>query len=625
MAGLALVLFIQIAVCFFGTLVSERRFEEFLPLGLISSVLIVYTAGLFGILSAGAWACLLLAAALLFFSVSGLIRKKYVFDKKRFFTPAFFVFVFLTAFVIYINFGRSVVAWDEVSHWATSVKALFFRGKLYADPNACLQYAAYPPGTSILHYIAVLFNSFFSGSYCDWIPYCTYDILCVSALLPALSRIERKQWLYVPLAGLVLFLLPMFFFDEMYALLQVELLMPLLVFYLLWLFIFDERKDVFRILFRLCAIAMLVLVKESGLYFAVSVPVAFLIVDLIRRRKENLAFRDFIPYFIYAAVVLFLELSWKGLLQAGKVKIEFGGKIDILMFIRLIFGLEKGWQRDIFSGFWKELLKPVIKLGAFSISFVMLFAVLLVLTAALFFFCRSKKQSRLASCLIVPPVISLGYIVGVCAVYVFKFGMFALKEDDEFPSLPRYSKVAYIMWTLLIVIFLVYFLMENRARIGIVLLAVVSIFTACWKSNLVRLCTRQSILDSRKEEAPYIDTAVDLKRNIPPDKKVYILTQDEVGYSYYMLAYKIYPVSYNVANEDLFCIGKNNRDPYYTQEITCSDWMKRLQDTFDYVFVYTSNETLKSEYAAAFRDSVAEKGLYAVNADGTLSYQCTCR
>ncbi len=621
MAAVFVIWLLQMFVCLLGTLTTDRSMETFVPAGLLGMTLVCYLSGLAGILETGVWIgvffCVLAGAASLILILSG--RKR--FCSARFFTPGFFVYLASVILFVYISYGRRVIAWDECSHWAISVKALIQTGKLYYVPGANIKFPSYPPGSAILHYIGQRIHSLFTGEqYAEWLLYVVYDMLCASFLVPALGYLKGKRPVSAALTAVSLFALPMCFFDEMYALLLIEMLLALSAFYAVLLFSYDRSGRPLCVALRSLSLIMLVLLKDSGLYFALVIPVLFLIADWIRGKKAFFTQGKFVPYLIHIGCALLTKAAWSAALSRNHTVIRWSDPIDFGVFFRVLAGKEAGYRAMVFSNYWKELLSPQIGLGPVSVSFLVVFIALLCFSALLAFFRKKTDRTHGVWYLFVPAIITALYLAGLLLVYMFKFEP---QEAVALNSYPRYTKVSYIMWMLLLITDGAV-LLTSRMKRGWLPLAVVTAAVLCaavLKSNLVPLVTRQDVARTVSRQERYTECAKDILEGTGGSGRVYLVTQEHDGYEYHILSYLIYPMQ---TNPDGFSIGRlmvsdEFEEDVWTEQKTWEEWRDELAEGYGYVYVYSSNESLEEDFAPLFPSGVFEKTLYRVDtAEGAL-------
>ncbi|MDO4572119.1 MAG: hypothetical protein Q4C13_02030, partial [Clostridia bacterium] len=356
--------FIQCCVCLFGTVVTRRRFEELLPAGMLGMVLFAYALGLLGALAAGVWIALGLGLLLGLSALALVLGGRRKFAPERFFTPAFFCYAALLALSAFVSYGRAVWIWDECSHWAISVKSMVYARDFSTSPLSHILFRSYPPGLTIWQYFYQALHGLFSGKpFCEWLLYGAYNAFCFALLLPFLRLVTRKARALSPLLCAALVLLPMCFFDAPYAMyesLYVDALLAILAAYAFYTFRFPGEGGPFVLLSRCLALAMLPLVKDSGLYFAAALPLCFFLSDWIRMGGKRFFGKPLLPYAACALSAAAAKLSWSLELHASGVARAFSQPVDIGLLWRLLTGAEQGYQRAILENFARKFFSPAL-------------------------------------------------------------------------------------------------------------------------------------------------------------------------------------------------------------------------------------------------------------------------
>lgn len=162
-------------------IILNKKFEEVLPLALMSAALLLFISG-FWDLRIGYVVVFVIAA---FFPIIVFIRKIKGIDFKIFwdqiFTPSFVIFILLYSFVFLLNLNRGFHTWDEVSHWGPMVKETLRLNRFYCvDESVLLVHKDYPP-------IVTLFEALWCklcGGYEESYLYKALQTLSFSLLMP---------------------------------------------------------------------------------------------------------------------------------------------------------------------------------------------------------------------------------------------------------------------------------------------------------------------------------------------------------------------------------------------------------------------------------------------------------
>lgn len=194
------------------------------------------------------------------------------------FTPAFFIFSFLTILIWYINRGALLTSWDEFSHWGRVVKATYFSNQLSIYTNIDLGFRSYPPALSLFQYFLLSIRGAWNEA--DLIR--SYSILSVILFLPFMRNLKFNS-VKDSLSVIVLVILtPLLFFGNFYTSICIDAILALFFGYCLAEVYPYEKGNIFAMV-RLClGLAILPIIKESGMFFAFVVSVVIIFKTISR-------------------------------------------------------------------------------------------------------------------------------------------------------------------------------------------------------------------------------------------------------------------------------------------------------------------------------------------------------
>lgn len=612
---------VEMNIALFGTVISGRRFEEVLPVGMIALVLWTYAFGLCGALGAGLVTALAGGVLLGALALILILTRRRAFPKGRFFTPAFFAYLALLALAAYVSFGRVAANWDECSHWATVVKAMTYEGAFSTNPDCHILFRSYPPGAAVYQYFYQAANRLFTGApFTEWLLFFAYDAFCLALLMPLLRLIDKKRWLYTPLFCAVLAALPLCWFDAMYASLYIDGLLALLALYALSCFRFGTRGGAFDALACCTALAMLVLVKDAGLFFAILIPLFALISAWIAEGKAFWRPGRLWPYAAGWAAAGLAKWSWSREVAQSGVRVMFNESIDPVQLWRILTGAETGYQRTILENYVQKFFSPALSLGPLDISFCMIFLALTALTVLLFLLARKRGggKKRAYAAMLNPLWLTVVYILGLGVLYLFKFGRY---EGIHLASYARYIKIGFIVWSLALAAeWMLYLTRYAKKPLWPAICTAAAVLAgALFVSGLGPMLTRKSVAESVETQAPAAAAAALVEAQAEPDARIYVLTQALDGYEYYQLRYLLYP---RRVNGDAFSIGQAFYEgDIWTRAMDAEEWREILTDGgYGYVLVYRANDYLNEAFAPLFAAGAEDGTLYRYDTDaGTLS------
>lgn len=594
------------------------RFEDILPLTCITIVLILFPFGLFGWLSGGVYFILILSAAAYLFSFFSLYKKHGPKDfAKRLFTPAFFLFALLSLALAIVNYGRMLLAWDDFSHWGDVVKVMTTMDVMSTAPCSNSLFKEYPPGMALFQYFLQKLILLFvpGGCFTEYPLFFSYQLFFFALLFPFFKKLNFKNILsYIVL--LLLFLCPLAFFKDMYSQLKID---PFLaaVFACALAFIFSCRKprplhytSVFLYL------SLLVLSKSSGLMLAVMASLAFILAQfscstLSGRRKllysGGCILSVFLPYVL-----------WEFSIRLNHAEKAFDLMNDVASAASGSYRME-AFKRYIMAFLSEGVTEPGAAVSV--IPSILLFVLIMVL---LYFVCRKyarlfpNRQPLYTRLFLVTLFSFIVYFGGLCIAYLFSFSP---EEALTLAGFARYINTIFFAGALLLLL-LTIDLISLRAldatKIVLILLCVETAITP-WLSALyfVSRSNVQYSIEKRQAYDDVISRLDSISSNEP--YSAYVISADP--YDNVVLRYSLRPNSINPPDTwyGLGTPGADNKG-----NLSAEAWQSQLIESFDYVVLYSVNESFASEYGSLFEDpnSIQNSGIYSIDKSSGLLTKC---
>lgn len=250
-----------------------RKFEEALPVVVLSAMLVLYAFYAFNLLLIGRLLVIAACAALPAAAAARFARRRgfAAFVKSSVLTPQMAVYIGLAALFFFLSRGKLVSIWDDLRLWGALPKALHAYGTLQFGENASL-YAfsqSYPPAVPLLGYFFTSFSPVFS----EGALFFARAYLGLSLLLGLTRGLTWKHWhALVPVAFVMVFV-PYYLttndpdFAFYYESLYVDAPAGLLCGYLCWLATEDCYKDWFTAAAFAVALMAMTLTKDFGVLF----------------------------------------------------------------------------------------------------------------------------------------------------------------------------------------------------------------------------------------------------------------------------------------------------------------------------------------------------------------------
>ena len=465
--------------CALGCALTQRRFEQWLPLSLTGIVLIQLLFGLFGCLRAGFTAavvfCLLALLAALVIAWCGREGQAFV---RRLFDAPFFLFCALYLFLICVNYGKLLAAWDEFSHWGDVVKMMTTLDVLSIDPASRSLFPEYPPAMALLQYFGERVYLAVTGEteMAEWLLYLVYQLFLFSLFFPLLSA-ERLKKLDTWLGLAAVFLLPCVFQVSVYAKIYIDAFLGVLFGLALYAALSDPAWERMRPLGFAALLMLLTLSKALGLVFAL---VALGCAALSGRKKLWLTLLALLP------ALLWYGIAWLNRAAQGysgeklRTAVQSGGagftayRLDILQSYGRAF-----FTRPILG---QEAVCPALS-GA---------VVLLVLLLLLAFLLAKARRSGFRLLL----GFNLCFSAGLGLAFAF---LYPPEEASILLGMERYLNNLYLADALLLLLLA----RERRPGLRMAALSLCVILALTPLQATARFLLRREVLYSQTVRAPY--------------------------------------------------------------------------------------------------------------------------
>jgi len=271
--------------------IAKRRFEEILPVSLMSCTLMVFIFGFFGNLLIGFYLSIIIAIAFPAIIIISLLKHKSLYNlSSDFLTPGFCIFLIIYTLIYILNFRRGFTEWDEISHWGPMVKETLRLNKFYCVPESTLSvHKDYPPIVSLFEYIWCKL----SGGYKEPYLYRSLQLLSFSLFFPAFSKFRWKKTpkLFAKLILSVFLIISATIIigvgeARFYQTIYNDCFFGLVLAYCLAIIIFEKGITKFKVFNLSVALSFLLLTKQMGIAFF-ALTLAALIINYIIIYKNN--------------------------------------------------------------------------------------------------------------------------------------------------------------------------------------------------------------------------------------------------------------------------------------------------------------------------------------------------
>lgn len=589
-------LFFLLFSAFALSVVFDQDAVEMLPFTSFAVILYLYIFYCANLFPWGICTLYLLLALLLAYAVYTSIKKKRNVVNKL--TPAFVVFLCVCIFFFLYTKDNYSVLWDELRVWSAMPKAIYETGKLqlgaesliFDSPGFNMQ--TYPPALALFTNYFLAFAPTFAESYIFF----AYAVFVSSISVNVFRHLRWKDWWFIPFIAIFVIYAPIlltkhggdhsYFYESLF----IDPVLGFAAGYSFFLASADPLRTRFSRLQFSLSLAVLVIIKDSGIMFAIlSLLCAVSIKCFERKSSLKVIFQGMrLPL----CLILLSYFPWKLLLSFFNSQGHLSLHLDLFTTDLL---------RILFEVITRE---PIIPLRVINISFLgyclALFAVCFI--AEILFKPHSKSNNLIVfvSLFIAIVLFACGYLMVFPSIDSYAL-MVSLSYKRYFTTLCamlfifcslRYFCVVYdvikpghIAAKSTILLFSILLLL----RFGPTL----SYWERDYTEDLAELITpAQSAKEQILLQIPVDDAA--------EPKNIYLLIAErEPEKIHHRIYFELIGSGIHIENfyNDTDMYYGTSASPYSVEE-TAEKWYARLQDEgYDYIYVYSTNDTFNQAFA----------------------------
>ena len=579
-----LLLYAFILLITFACMIKTKlRFEISL---VISISILIFSFIVLGLLN-------LLSMSLLFFLIISLALLYYIYHINNLFfiildtidTKTIIIFSVLFLVAILGGVGRYVHSYDEYSYWAYAAKIAIDQDSLYAVISNLGATRAYPPVSTIWHYIISIFSGYSEPNL-----YIGLSLLTFIYLMPAFMYIINKKSFTILVFLVAIVFFPLMFNGSItYTLLYVDLLLGVLCGCTIILEHYCSKHNLKKwpVLLILLIITML---KANGFVFALSLLLLFYLKELsVNKLSFKNIWKTLIKYILPGILILCFFVLWRLFASSDIVKsIAYDYS---LMPDSLKTDLLPKLEPQFILNFYNNVLSSIDETIVYGFISIPLFAYLIVTLYLIYRVDFKESKVKNIFCFLLPYIIS--YAVFFCLTALSLFVMFSKYEASTLASFGRY--LAPINMALMI--YVLYRLSDTKEITTIHVLSLALIVLVGF-SNITYFLTdikarreTMHISEARQEMFSVINEKTD------EDSKIFVINQSDEN-SIMPLWYARYYVYPRIVNANPYAITWKVKTP--SNEWDLQDWgltKKEFIDhiinyDFDYVFFYSTTEEL---------------------------------
>lgn len=596
MLGICAVILSLLGFVAFFNLTLRRKIEDCFFYAISTVVFILYISGLSGHLEKGAnLLCTIGIASLAYHALA----KRPNLSLLGIGWIAIFSVPYI-AFIFAISKNYVFTGWDEFSFWGSSIKLIYEEGGIYKESTPLNAFKNYPPAQQLWQYYIVEFLGWSEKTVLA-----AHTIFVMSCVQFSITKLSFKN----RLASFSLFVgatASLYYFNYDFSHIYVDQLLA--AYFACSLLLAIKAKD--RIDFILLGLTLvcLVMIKQTGLIFALFCLFVVLINLIFRSVKKDIGIFDFL---LVATGCMFAILasykSWSLYVKS----INFPSNISIPAFKSFfykplndkVFATLGEFSKRAFDSIFLNSHNWFIKL---SMSNFMLS--LLAVSVAASFAAKDEQRKNLLTVNISMFFFGIAYLVFLIFCYI---AFFTNYESIRLASFERYASTFFFAWVLVTLAIISLAL----GRFGKVIGTIASIFIA---GIIVASAPKQYFADlsSITPSSRYINQVNDvsdavniIKKHISPQERAHIIDQDTNGYSAAAFNYLMLP---NKPFSWCWSLGEKYRS---SDVWTCKKTLFDVLKGDSYLYIKNADEQFWADNKQFFTDihKVDGRGVYKIN------------
>ena len=612
MVSLILFMLLISAFSVFAAFKFQKRYEETLALGAMGIITILYIAGLCGALFAGAIAVIIVAVVLYGYTVWFIVKNKGQGSVKigfsRLFTPGFFIYMVVSAGILYITKDQLATTADEFSHWMSTVKIMSTIDAFGTRSGEWATFPSYPPAMSLLQYFFQKVYQLTGGAdFSEWRVFFSYKVYAASFMIPFLGLKDRnwKQQIVNALTWIGCLIIPIIFFKDYYENIYIDPLLSIMFGSAMAAVVLWREKDWLYYSFITMTTGVLAITKDVGIMLSAVIMIFFL-VDYVTRQGVSLKAKSakaickrFGLALLPVISMLAFKYLWKFEIAMTGTETKFSQPIDFSGIVDTLAGHGSEFYTEVLEIYKRAIIYNYTYFGTFGFNYqsIELLIVLGLILGLVILHKRGligKMQVALGAGL--AGLLMVGYMLGLYPLYVSRF---AQEEALSLASFDRYMGIVCLGG--LVFLYLVMKEVVDGIEGHKLLIVVCSLGFIAWLvwgnwSQISRLTSRLAVAESINTRSQYVTISAKIADSVPAGATVYLVVTDN------NLDSAI--VSFNVGQIDIEEHGS----------------LDELDESYDYVALYRVSDDFLETSADLFENfnDIGINNLYQVDQNGKL-------
>lgn len=585
----------------------NKKTETFIPITLMSIILILYLGGMIKILKPTVYIISVISIIMLLLFIKNLVTTKR--KIKDILTPGTVFFLTFCIFISIFHYGRLLSNWDEFSHWGDVVKAMTNINDFSTNANSLSYFQSYLPAVSLFQY----FFQVIYGSFTESLLYVAYDILVVSLFIPFTKNIKWKDFWKIVTMVIIILILPVLFNDIYYSQIYVDSFLGFIFGYSL-ISIFLIKEYTWLDIINICiANSVLILTKDVSimLFFINCLIVLFVYINNRKKNQNNFK----IPQLVTVIVLpLILYLMWKVNVTITGANVVFDKPINIADILNTILRQDSTYRTTVLLNFVEALNKRPIISNLIPLNYYALLAI----SVALFYGISQSSEKNKNQKNVILSIIIIGCIIYTIAHFALYITKFTEYEALKLASFERYIGIYFISIFMFVGCYILcnFEKCKNLSLIYILILmgfgSINNIFNSFYKLGDTIYLREQYTLSNEKITAELNQTK----------KRIYFISENDTGTDYWILKFVNRNNLSSINKVGTFSIGLSPYDEkdIYTIIIKPNEWQEELKSNFDYVYLYDVDDIFINTYKNIFYNinDIQDNTLFKVDDTGKL-------
>lgn len=333
----------------------------------------------------------------------------------------------------------------------------------------------------------------------------------------------------------------------------------------------------------------------------------------------------YMTVFLAMAAVWLPKMLWSNEIKSAGAQIAFNGKIDWAILLDVILGRDTTYRSELIPLYQDALYSKTIPLGNIMVEInymglALVFLCILYLIWCLFKAKQPEQSKRHGVLLGLSGVMLVGYMVGLCVIYMFKFSEY---EATRLASMERYLNIVFLgTWLIILLLSANWIcLWSTRPESKLILLLVLLLASPTELfGDFVRGDYVRASIEARE---PYEQLRQTIEEHCDGNDRIYFISQETTGFDYWVSRYNARPNSFN--SNFTWSIGTTFYvGDVWTKKTTPQEWHALLMSQYDYVALYKVNDYFLANYGHLFADpeNIETNALYFLNKSTGLLVKC---